>query len=207
MKKLKIILVLDNYLNLNYKMNRNFEYSVNTVKSKTGLGKILSLLLVAVLFIVIGLVLVYLLTDCYEKKSFLEYLADLDPFSPCASKYPPASLPERKLEDEKEVFHISDQIYTFQQAKQKCNAYGAELANKNQMINAYNKGANWCTYGWSEGRRAYYPTQFCSWAKLQEGPRRNRRNCGIPGVNGGYFANSNLRFGANCTELNQQVKL
>lgn len=168
----------------------------NVVQKQTGtFGKVLGWLFVIVLFVIIGIVLVYLLTGCYEKKSFWDYLQDLDP---CTTKYKPASLAERKLEDEEEVFHISNQIYTYPQAQKKCKAYGAKLANYNQVMNAYNKGAEWCSYGWSEGQHAYYPTQFCTWEKLQEGSRRWRKSCGNPGVNGGYFNNSNLRFGVNC---------
>ena len=45
---------------------------------------------------------------------------------------------------------------------------------------------------------ALYPTQYQSWKKLQSGPEKYRNSCGKPGVNGGYFENSNLKFGVNC---------
>ena len=34
--------------------------------------------------------------------------------------------------------------------------------------------------------------------KLQNGPKRLRNSCGSPGLNGGHFANPNLKFGVNC---------
>ncbi len=58
-------------------------------------------------------------------------------------------------------------------------------------------GADWCNYGWSEGQLALYPTQEDSFAKLELNPE-TRGQCGLPGVNGGYFENKNLKFGANC---------
>lgn len=185
----------------------NYDFpKVNKIQNKTGGTNILTYLLVLVLLVVIVLVLGYLLTGCYETKSFLEYIQN--PFEICSAKEEEEiKYEERVIEDEEEVFHISDQIYTYEQAKKKCGAYGAKLATRNQLVNAYNKGANWCSYGWSEGQKAFYPTQFCSWAKLQEGPRRNRRNCGMPGVNGGYFADPNIRFGANCYGVKPEGKV
>ena len=95
----------------------------------------------------------------------------------------------------KEVFHISDQLYTYKQAQCKCKSYDATLATKNEVVEAYNKGASWCSYGWSKGESAYYPTQKCDWDKLQH--TKNKEKCGNPGVNGGRFP-ENIRFGVNC---------
>jgi hypothetical protein len=93
----------------------------------------------------------------------------------------------------KQVFHISNQDYTYNQAKCKCASYGAKLATYADMVEAYNKGADWCSYGWSEGQTAYYPTQKCKWEKM-----KNKDECGKPGVNGGFFGNPYLKFGVNC---------
>jgi hypothetical protein len=41
--------------------------------------------------------------------------------------------------DDKEVFHISNQNYTFEQAKCKCESYGAKLATRHNIIDSYNK--------------------------------------------------------------------
>ena len=65
------------------------------------------------------------------------------------------------------------------------------------MQEAHEKGADWCSFGWSDGQMALYPTQYDKWAHLQniEG---HEHDCGRPGINGGYIANPNVNFGANC---------
>jgi len=101
----------------------------------------------------------------------------------------------KELEKPEQVFHISNQDYSYDQAKCKCASYDAKLATYGQMVEAYNKGADWCSYGWSEGQTAYYPTQKCKWEKMS---KEEREKCGKPGVNGGFFADPYLKFGVNC---------
>ena len=96
-----------------------------------------------------------------------------------------------------EVFNISNNLYTFDDAKLACEALGAKLANYDQVENAYENGAEWTSYGWSEGQHAYFPTQKNTWKKLQL-EKGHEHDLGRPGVNGGYFDNPNIRFGANC---------
>ncbi len=97
-----------------------------------------------------------------------------------------------------EVFHISDQQFTYDEAPAVCAAYGAELATLEQIMDAYAKGAEWCGYGWSAGGMALYPTQRETWDRLQQEVDTGKRTrCGRPGVNGGYFDPS-LKFGVNC---------
>jgi hypothetical protein len=96
-----------------------------------------------------------------------------------------------------EVFNISNNLYTFDDAQSICSAYGAKLANYDQMEEAYRNGAEWCNYGWSAGQMAFFPTQKSTWKALQE-TDKNKNDCGRPGINGGYFANPNIRFGVNC---------
>ncbi len=60
-----------------------------------------------------------------------------------------------------EVFQISNQLYSYEQAKCKCEAYGGRLATKSELTAAYNRGAHWCNYGWIDGGEAYYPVQQC----------------------------------------------
>ena len=64
-------------------------------------------------------------------------------------------------------------------------------------MDAYNNGAEWSTYGWSDDQHAYFPTQKETWAKLQK-VKGHEHDLGRPGVNGGYFSNPNVRFGVNC---------
>ena len=98
----------------------------------------------------------------------------------------------------KEVFHISGNNYTFEEAPAVCAAYGAELATYDQLTEAFSLGAEWCGYGWSAAAMALYPTQEATWSALQMNPKESSRTaCGRPGVNGGYF-DPKMKFGVNC---------
>ena len=44
---------------------------------------------------------------------------------------------------------------------------------------------------------ALFPTQKSTWTELQS-VKGHENDCGRPGINGGYIANENVRFGANC---------
>jgi hypothetical protein len=103
--------------------------------------------------------------------------------------------PSIPLFGKKEIFHIANQDYTYEQAKCKCDSYNAKLATYNQLVDAYNDGAEWCSYGWSSGQKAYYPTQKCNWEKKSP---EEKLKCGNPGLNGGFFADPYLKFGVNC---------
>lgn len=98
----------------------------------------------------------------------------------------------------KQVFNVSRNLYTFEEAEPLCRAFGAELATYDQVKEAYARGADWCNYGWTKGQLAVYPTQKETYEKLQHGPEDQRMSCGVPGVNGGYFPNADQRFGVNC---------
>lgn len=119
-----------------------------------------------------------------------------------------------------EVFNISNNKYTYEDAQAICKAYDSTLATYDQIENAYNNGAEWCNYGWSAGQMILFPTQKATWEKLQKvdenkgcvsNPTGNRNSgqrnssvtshkndCGRPGINGGYIANPYARFGVNC---------
>lgn len=96
-----------------------------------------------------------------------------------------------------QVFNISNNLYTYEDAQAICKSYGARLATYDDMEKAYEDGAEWCNYGWSDGQMIYYPTQQETWDKLQKNPNK-KNNCGRPGINGGYMKNPYLRFGVNC---------
>lgn len=118
---------------------------------------------------------------------------------------PPALLPEFHDTDnslrgnKKQVFHVKDSIFSYDDAEAVCKAYGAELADYKQMIEAYKQGANWCNPGWVKGQLALYPIQHSFWKKKQESDDPDRRGeCGQPGINGGYYQNRFMQFGVNC---------
>jgi hypothetical protein len=108
---------------------------------------------------------------------------------------PSTTVPEIKLYPE--VFNIPSNTYGYEDAKALCKAYGARLATYEEIENTYNRGGEWCNYGWSEGQMALFPTQKKTWDKLQtiEG---HENDCGRPGVNGGYISNPRVQFGVNC---------
>ena len=135
------------------------------------------------------------------KIGFFEYLSYLDINAPfCKEPESVRDYIEREVKKEDEIFHISDQRYTYPEAYEKCKAYGAELATYNQLVDAYKKGANWCSKGWVKGQMALYPVQEAHWDKVQENEDDNARIvCGLEaGINGGYHQNKNLQFGVNC---------
>lgn len=114
--------------------------------------------------------------------------------------------PEQKEEEEetvpeimieKQVFNIPENIYTYDEAKALCKAYNARLATYEEVEDAYKKGGEWCNYGWSRNQLALFPTQKETYEKLQK-KKGHEHDCGRQGVNGGYIANPNVRFGVNC---------
>lgn len=105
---------------------------------------------------------------------------------------------ERAMPGQKQVFNIAQDSYKYSDAEPLCKAFGAELATYDQVKEAWKKGADWCNYGWVKGQSAIYPTQQSTYDKLQAGPEDQRGSCGIPGINGGYFDNPDMRFGVNC---------
>lgn len=105
---------------------------------------------------------------------------------------------EKILPGKKQVFNIAANRFKYSDAEPLCKAFGAELATYDQVKEAWSKGADWCNYGWVKGQAAIYPTQQATYDKLQAGPEDQRGACGVPGVNGGYFDNPDLRFGVNC---------
>ena len=125
-----------------------------------------------------------------------------EPASPAPVPMPaPAqtsTIVEKILPGKKEVFNIVQDKYRYSDAEPLCKAFGAELATYDQVKEAWSKGADWCNYGWVKGQAAVYPTQEETYKKLQAGSESQRGSCGIPGINGGYFDNPDLRFGVNC---------
>ena len=110
----------------------------------------------------------------------------------------PAGLTSSPDAGTKQVFHIADNLFSYDDAEAVCRAYGADLATYDQMVDAYKKGANWCSYGWTKEQMALYPVQYSYWQKLQESDPEEAGACGVPGINGGFFENPHMQFGVNC---------
>ncbi len=114
---------------------------------------------------------------------------------------PVIKVPEQsilKQNKQKEVYNIDNNEFTYSEAPLVCKAFNSELATYDQLNQEFKKGANWCNYGWTQNQLALYPTQQSFYEELQKGPVKNRTSCGNPGINGGYFANKDLKFGVNC---------
>jgi hypothetical protein len=105
------------------------------------------------------------------------------------------TIPEIRYTEQ--VFNIPGNYYGYEDAKTLCTAYGARLANYQEVEDAYNKGGEWCNYGWSDGQMALFPTQTTTYNNLQK-IKGHEHDCGRPGINGGYMANPRLKFGVNC---------
>jgi hypothetical protein len=119
------------------------------------------------------------------------------------STYQAAPIPELKFK--KQVFNIPGNYYNYENAKALCKAYGSGLASYDQIEEAYNSGAEWCNYGWSANQLALFPTQKKTYNNLQQKPG-HENDCGRAGINGGYIANPNVRFGVNCYGYKPKIK-
>ena len=112
------------------------------------------------------------------------------------TEIPPVPVPVPELYGE-EVYYVPDNVYTYNDSKALCAAYGGRLANIKELYDTYDKGGGWCGYGWSDNQLALFPTQYDHWQRLQK-IKGHENDCGRPGVNGGYIDNPNVRFGVNC---------
>lgn len=110
---------------------------------------------------------------------------------------PVAALEPDEIIRRPQVFNIPGNDYVYPDAKALCAAYGSRLATYKEIEDAYEDGAEWCNYGWSEGQMALYPTQQKTWDELQK-IEGHENDCGRPGVNGGFIQNPAVKFGVNC---------
>ena len=131
--------------------------------------------------------------DLSSPTTKVDIVVDQSAYQP--TSYQATSLPEIKFK--KQVFNIPGNYYDYDNAKALCQAYGANLATYDQLEKAYGSGAEWCNYGWSADQLALFPTQKKTYDRLQTIPG-HENDCGRTGVNGGYIANPNVKFGVNC---------
>ena len=122
---------------------------------------------------------------------------DINVIKPSSSEPKASSSGSSGTGGSSQVFHIPGNDYVYEDAKAVCKAYGARLATYDEVESSYNKGAEWCSYGWSEDQLALYPTQKATYKELQK-IEGHENDCGRPGINGGYIDNKAVRFGVNC---------
>jgi hypothetical protein len=105
----------------------------------------------------------------------------------------------RNFLQQKTVFHVQQHRFNARDAPLVCKALGAELATQNQLGEAYQKGANFCSTGWMVGQMAGYPIQPSFMQDVRQYvPSYAQSRCGKTGINGGYYGNGGMRFGVNC---------
>ena len=167
-----------------------------TQDSKFGNG-IFEIIIIAVLVILIlvnafqyffSINVTAYIKDLFSSKTKVDIVVD-------QSTYQPAPVPEIKFR--KQVFNIPGNYYSYDNAKALCSAYGAKLATYDQIEDSYENGAEWCNYGWSANQLALFPTQKTTYDNLQK-IEGHENDCGRTGINGGYIANPNVKFGVNC---------
>ena len=149
------------------------------------------------LFIVLGLLTYYYTTINHFLQQIYSSIVPSTPEIPVLPESPTTEPSPIQVKGE-EVFHINKNIYTYGDAPAVCKAHGAKLATYEQVQEAYQKGADWCSYGWVQEQQAVFPTQASTFQSLQTGPEEHRTSCGQVGVNGGFFDNPDLRFGVTC---------
>jgi hypothetical protein len=170
----------------------------NTTDTNSGIN-IMSIIIIAILIVLViinafeyffSINVTAYIQGLFSPKTQVDIVVDQSSIQPS-----PAPVPTIRFK--KQVFNIPGNYYNYNNAKALCKAYGAELATYDQLEKAYNDGAEWCNYGWSANQLALFPTQQKTYNTLQT-IKGHENDCGRPGVNGGYIANPQVRFGVNC---------
>jgi len=122
-----------------------------------------------------------------------------------ASATPTSPSPTLSNPGIKQVFNITKNIYTLDDAPAVCGALGADLASINQLVDAHKSGADWCNVGWTKDGLAAFPLQKDTWTTLQDNVPEKRNMCGSPGIN--LVRNDpNLLYGVNCYGVKPEPK-
>ncbi len=109
-----------------------------------------------------------------------------------------------EVSSEPQVFSISENIWTYDDAEAVCKSFDSELATYEQMVEEYKKGGNWCNRGWiksddnSPSKETAHPIQQDFYNKMQDNEPERRDDCGDVGLNRSTWPNPNLTFGVNC---------
>jgi hypothetical protein len=96
-----------------------------------------------------------------------------------------------------EVFNVKNNVYLYPQASRVCAKLGAQLATRDQMLQAYRDGASWCNLGWVKDLQAYHPTSRELSAVASKWPEQFKYACGKQGINGGHYP-PQLKLSVNC---------
>jgi hypothetical protein len=179
-------------------LGNNSETTISNSTTNSGFGLLTSLLIGAfiVLIIIYGLKYLFNIDIITTIKNTLSGKTEID-VKIDTSRIDAVKSPIPKILLRPQVFNIPENDFVYPDAEAVCKAYGARLATYQEVEEAYEDGADWCNYGWSEGQMALFPTQQKTFDKLQK-IEGHEHDCGRPGINGGYIANPALKFGVNC---------
>jgi hypothetical protein len=194
---LSIIIIITVYYMYSFSLGSAGSESYTTTPTNSSSSNIFSIIIIVILLILIlvnalqyffSIDVTAIINGLFTPNAQVDIIVD-------QSTYKPSTVPEIKFR--KQVFNIPGNNYKYEDAKAICKAYGADLATYQQIENAYDNGAEWCNYGWSAGQMALFPTQQNTFDQLQN-IKGHEHDCGRPGINGGYIANPNVKFGVNC---------
>lgn len=194
-----IIIISLLYLMIFYSLgNKDIDYN----NENNNLSSKILVFFVIIIFIILIIINAF---QYFFNISITTYLSNLFSYEPeidivinqQQQYHPNQEQPIPEITTKKQVFNIPGNYYSYDDAKAICKAYGSELATYNQIENAYNNGAEWCNYGWSANQLALFPTQQKTYDNLQK-IEGHENDCGRPGINGGYIANPNIKYGINC---------
>ena len=177
-----IFMVADNG-STNISMN-NLTNSTNSTSSTNSSMTYILIVIFIVLIVIngfqyfLGIDVIAKIKNTFSKSPEIDILVDTSRLN--------TPVPEILLKPQ--VFNIPENNYVYPDAKAVCSAYGGRLATYKEVEAAYNSGAEWCNYGWTEGQMALFPTQEKSYNELQK-IKGHENDCGRQGVNGGYMAN------------------
>ena len=193
-----ILLIIIGYFVLFASLGNSSETSLSNTGTDADKGqKIIGIIIIAVLIVLIiinafqyffNVNITAYVKDIFSNKPEIDIIVD-------QGNYQPAPVPTIKFK--KQVFNIPGNYYNYENAKALCTSYGSNLATYKQVEDSYKNGGEWCNYGWSEGQNALFPTQQKTFDNLQ-GIEGHEHDCGRPGINGGYIANPEVKFGVNC---------
>ena len=189
-----LLLIAAYFILISGDVQQNSTMSSETRSSENSSSSILLMIILVILVIVIVL---NVLQYCFNINIFQFVNSFLNPVATIEETCEPDTDNISLEFNRKQVFNIPGNTYTYEDGKAICKAYGGDLATYEQIEDAYNNGGEWCNYGWSDKQMALFPTQQNTYDNLQK-IKNHEHDCGRPGINGGFIANPNVKFGVNC---------
>jgi hypothetical protein len=100
-----------------------------------------------------------------------------------------------KYTDKKEVFLIYNK-FNYVDAQKVCKLYNGRLATEEDLDTAFKNGANWCNWGWLDGKKIAYPVQEKYWEDIE---KVHKGHCGpTAGINKINNIDPLKKYSVNC---------